>query len=175
MALNPFSGIISSELKNLHTNAISALLYDDACTQACKLSYGVTKHDPCVNCIYDGVGRKSSNRYLPGGPIPFPNGSICPMCNGAGLKAVETTENIKLMVIWDYKQFINLNTVNNPEGKIQTVGFAKDAPKIKRAKDIIVATDLAAVATHRFNRISEPQPCGFGTNSFIECLWERIS
>lgn len=170
---NPFSGIISNNFKQLFNNAISALLYDDSLTLPCTIYYGVTKYEDCVNCNYDVVGRKSSNTYQSGGPVPFFMGTICPMCNGEGKRAVETTEDLNLMIIWDQKSFINSNTVNIPQGTIQTITFNYNTPKLKRAKEIIVATDIAKYARHRYERISEPQPCGLGNSDFVECMWKK--
>lgn len=170
---NLFSGIISSDFKQLFTDAISALLYDDSLTLPCTIYYGVTKYDDCVNCVFDPIGNKSSNKFQDGGPLPFPFGNICPLCNGAGKKAVETSETINLMVIWDTKKFLNAGTVANPDGLIQTVTFADNTPKLKRAKEIVVATDIASYDKHRYERCSEPQPCGFRSTDFVECLWRK--
>ena len=170
---NPFSGIINSRFKQLFVDAISSLLYDDACTIPCVLSYGVTKYEDCINCNYSYVGNKSSNTYQSGGPIPFPNGVICPMCNGDGKKPIETTEDINLVVIWDSKNFIDSNTVNDPVGIIETITFIENTPKLKRAKEIIVAKDISNFGRHRYERISDPQPCGMGASSFVSCKWKK--
>jgi hypothetical protein len=172
--VNHFSGIISSDFKQLFTDAISALLYDDACTLPCTLYYGITRYEDCANCIFDAVGNKSSNKFQDGGPMPFPFGQLCPMCNGAGKRGITSSDPINLMVIWDYKEFINVGTVNQPEGMIQTITFKRHTAKLKRAKEIMVATDLQAYAQHRFERMSEPQPCGLGNDEFVGCLWNRI-
>jgi len=170
---NPFSGIINNNFKQLFTNAISALLYDDSCTLPCKLYYGATRYEDCVNCVYDPIGQKSANRFQDGGPSPFPFGGICPMCNGAGKRSVETTEEINLMVIFDHDQFMNRGTVADPAGMIQTVTFASNTPKLKRAKEIVVATDITSYGRHRYERVTEPQPCGFRSEDFVECLWKK--
>ncbi len=170
--VNYYSGLIDSTFKNLYTDAISALMYDDALVTPCTIHYGVTKYENCSNCVFDAIGNKSANKFQDGGPMPFPFGSICPMCNGNGKRAYEASENIKLMIVWNYKQFINNNTVNNPEGVIQSITFAKNTPKLKKAKEIIIATDIDKYSRHRFERISDPQPCGF-SNEFVECLWKR--
>ena len=98
--VNPFSGIIDNNFKTVFNNAISAMLDDDALTIGCTLSYGVTRYDDCPNCVYDPIGRKSSNRFQDGGPVPFPYGGVCPLCNAAGRKGVETTEDINVAVIF---------------------------------------------------------------------------
>lgn len=171
---NPFSGIISSDFKQLFNNAISSLLYNDALTLPCTLHYGVTKYNDCGNCVFDPIGNKSSNKFQSGGSVPFPFGSICPMCGGNGKTPVETTEDINLMVIWNTKEFINFGTVNDgQEDMIQTVTFDENTPKLVRAKELIVATDIAGYARHRFERDSMPKPCGLGNTSFVECIWKR--
>jgi hypothetical protein len=170
---NPFSGIISSDFKQLFTNAISALLYDDSLTWPCTLHFGATRYEDCANCVYDPIGQKSSNRFQDGGPLPFPFGHICPMCNGAGKRAKETTETLNLMVIFDHEEFINVGTVNNPEGMIQTITFGSNTPTLKRAKEIQVATDVGSYGRHRYERATEPQPCGLGNSEFVECLWRK--
>jgi len=172
--MNAFSGIINSDFKNLFNNAISALLYDDSCTLPCTLYYGVTKYEDCVNCVYDPIGQKSSNRFQDGGPVPFPFGSICPMCNGNGKKPVETSEDINLMIIWNIKEFVNFGTVNDgTDDMIQTITFATNTPKLIRAKEIIVANDIEGYTRHRFERASMPKPCGLGNTTFVECIWKR--
>jgi len=171
---NPFSGIISTELKALHTNMISSLLYNDALTLPCVLYYGVTKYEDCNNCVFDVIGNKSANKHQSGGPIPFPFGSICPMCNGQGKRGIESTENLNLMIIWDNKQFIDAGTVNDAsDDLIQIITFDENLPKIVRAKEIIVMSDKVSLDRQRFERFSHPQPCGWGTSDFISCLFKR--
>ena len=175
MAKNYFSGIINSDLKDLFNDAIKALLEDSGATIPCTLYYGITKWESCTNCLYDPIGRKSSNRYQNGGPVPFPFGGVCPTCNGIGRRPLIQTETIYLAVIFDYKQFLNMSTpVNNPDGMIQTLGKKESTPRIKRAKEIQVATDIAAYADHRFQRMSEPEPVGFGNSEFVICNWKRV-
>ena len=166
--VNLFSGIISADFKQLFNDAISALLYDSACTLPCTVYYGVTKYEDCANCIYDPIGNKSSNRFQSGGPVPFPFGTICPMCGGNGKRGVETSESLNMMVIFDAKQFVNIGTIANPDGMIQVITFSDRAPKLRRAKEIVVTTDEFS---GRYERISSPQPCGLGNGEFVECLF----
>ena len=50
------------------------------------------------NCIFDPVGKKSSNRWRTGGPLFFPNGAICGLCNSAGgAHATENSDTINLI------------------------------------------------------------------------------
>ena len=172
---NYFSGIISSSMKGLFKDAIDALLEDTALTLPCTLYYGVTKWESCNNCTYDPIGKKSSNRYQDGGPVPFPFGGVCPVCNSAGKRPVITTDTLNLAVIFNYKDFLQMSTpVNNPAGIIQTVSKKETTSKLKRAKEIQVATDIKAYADHRFERMSEPEPVGFGNSDFVICNWKRL-
>lgn len=169
---NYFSGIINSDFKQLFTDALSSLFYDDALTLPCTIYYGTTKYEDCSNCVYDPIGQKSSNKFQDGGPVPFPFGNICPVCDGRGKRGIESTENIKLMVIWDHKQFVNVGTINNPEGLVQTMTFVSNTPKLKRAKELIINSDQASYGRYRYQRDSEPEPCGF-SSEFVSCIWKR--
>ena len=173
---NPFSGIITQGLKDLHKNMIDALLEDTALSRPCRLVYSSTKYEDCNNCIFDNIGRRSSGRYQPGGPVSFNLGATCPVCNGIGRIATEESEdNIYLCILWDYKQWINFDVrVQSPEGKVQTLCSIDLTPKIKRANYIILATDVEEYIHHKFQRDSEPQPCGFGANNYISVMWKRI-
>ena len=172
--MNPFSGIIGTNLKTLYSNAISAMLYNDACTIKSTLHYGITKYENCQNCLYDPIGQKSSNKYQSGGPVPFPFGSICPVCDGRGKRGVETTETIYVMVIWDYKDFFNVGTVNTGSNDmIQILTFDENTPKIKKTNEITIDVDKAGYGRHRFAKAGEPQPCGFSNTDFVSCLFKR--
>ena len=172
--VNPFSGIIDSSFKSVFNNAISAILADDAFTVACTLEYGITKYEDCVNCLYDPIGQKSSNRFQNGGPVPFPFGSLCPLCNGNGKKPVISSENVNLAVIFEPRQFLEMSTpVNTADGYIQTLANKNMTPKLQRAKEIIVATDVSGFFSHRYQRVSEPTPIGLGNNEFVLCTWRR--
>ena len=173
--VNPFSGIITSEFKDVFNNAISAILDADALAIPCTLSYGVTKYEGCVNCLYDPIGQKSSNRFQNGGPVPFPFGGGCPVCNGAGKRPVETTEDVSLGVIFDPREFLKISTpVNTPDGYIQTIGKKSMTPKLQRAKEIVVATSVSSFFSHRYQRASEPVPVGLGNSEFVVCTWRRV-
>ena len=173
--VNPFSGIIDNNFKAIFNNAMSAVLESDALTIACTLDYGVTKYENCANCVFDPIGRKSANRFLDGGPIPFPFGGICPLCNGAGKKPVVSSENVHLAVIFDPKQFLEISTpVNTADGYIQTLAKKEITPKLQRAKSIIVATEISGYFKHTYERMSEPTTIGLGNNEFVLCTWRRM-
>ena len=173
---NPFSGIISPELKTLFNNAISALLEDNALTVPCQLNYGITKQTICPNCVWDGLNRKSANIYNGTGPYSFPRGQICPYCNGVGLIGEESNEEVFLCVIWDYRQWRKLGfNVLTPDGMVATLCKMEHVAKIKKAKDIIIDTRISPHVVHRFVREGEPNPLGLGESTYISTLWKKVA
>ena len=98
-----FSSIDYSGLQTIFDSAIGSMIDSDACTVPWTLEFGVTKYDDCNNCVYDPIGRKSSNVYEAGGPVPFAFGGLCPMCHGQGKKPVVSTEDIKVIIVYNPK------------------------------------------------------------------------
>jgi hypothetical protein len=171
---NPFSGIISQDLKDLFVNLIDSLLETTALTQPCRFIYGGTKFEQCPNCSFNASTGKSNNLYVPGGPISFSHG-LCPVCNGAGRKEIPITEDdIYMGIIYDHKKWLPMGfTPTSPNTSIQTISSITLMPKIKRAKEIIVNTDIETYVRQRYVIDGEPQPYGFGNDAYIATIWKR--
>ena len=87
----------------------------------------------------------------------------------------ETTESMYLMPVWDYKQWINFNiSIQSPEGFVQTFSKYSTLPKLKRAQEIIIDTNLQPSVKHKFKRYGEPNPAGLANSEFIVTMWQRI-
>jgi len=182
---NPFSGIITQAFKDTHKNMIDALLDDNACTVPCRIRYGGTKWADCTNCIYDAIGGKSANRYQTGGPVSFPNGQICPVCNGSGKTGSTVDETIYLAPIWDSREWIDMgggatfdrasNTARTASTWVQTLGKIVLYPKLKRAKTIFIDTDIENYGMQEFTRQGDPEPCGLGAGNFVVTMWSKVS
>ncbi len=173
---NPFSGIISEELKNTYNNAMDALFEDNALTLPCKFIYAGTKYEDCPNCLTGPAGGFNSI-YSHGFGIPTQN-IACSVCGGSGKRLVEVEEpTIYLCVIWDYKNFINLSSpISRPDGTIQTLSvLTKTIDQIKQAQEIIVDTSIEPYVAHRFSRAGEPTPCGLGSSRYITTLWTTVN
>jgi len=170
---NPFTGIISSELKLLHKYMIEAVLEDDACTVPCVLTYEGSKFTPCVNCVYDVIGGKSSGRYRSGGPAPFQNGQPCPVCNSTGKVVLSSTVTKYFMPIWDSKQWIVNQPVNIAKIQVQTMSKIDTYDDIAKAAKIIIDQGISKYGTRDFVRIGDPEPLGFGASAFVLCSWGR--
>jgi hypothetical protein len=174
---NPFSGIITSEMKTLYTNMIDALLEATALTLNCRLIYGGTKLTICPNCVYDPMSGKSSNRYKTGGPVSFPKGQQCPVCAGVGSIPTDTDEELSLMVIYDSLEWQKMGGNNRTAqtGKEYTLTFSKlnTYTQLKQAKEIIIDTTTEETVVNRFVRVGLPEIYGFGASSYVMVKWER--
>jgi hypothetical protein len=115
----------------------------DIKSNTCKLVYP-PKLTPCNNCIFDAIGKKSANRYLNGGPIPFPNNSNCPLCGGVGTIATEVSELSK-MICQQTPPTINRITgemMNIPAGYLWVHGYATVVPKLLRCSYLIPYVEI---------------------------------
>ena len=123
------------------------------------------------------MSNRSSNIYKIGGPIPFTQGN-CPYCYGLGVITTDHTVSLNLVVLWNYKDWIGWNGVpdhtNVPFGQAQTLSKLSTLSNIKSAKELIIDTDMSAYVKHRFERTSEPNPIGFGSDDYIVANWKRI-
>lgn len=168
---NPFSGILTDELKTLFIQGISALLASNSCSRTVQLIYKGTKFEDCINCVQP-VGGGGNATYQAGGPIPFNHG-ICPLCNNASKKVVQTTENINAVILWEPSQWVLNAPVNIPEGFIQTFTKIENLPKIKRAQEALMNTTISNYHKYRYVREGEPWPCGLSEDKFLLTNWKK--
>lgn len=171
--MSDFTGLISDDFKQLHVDMITEVIR--GASVECTLIYGDTKFTDCPNCIFSPLTGKSSNIYEAGGPIPFTFG-ICPYCKGAGKLPIESTTIIDLALIFDYKSWIpGLSTnIQSPNGFVQTISLFDTFEDLKNAKELLVQEGVEQYIRYRFERYSEPEPCGLGSHSFIATMWKRI-
>jgi hypothetical protein len=174
---NPFSGIISPQLKKTFNNAIDSLLENKALSLPCKIIYdNLISNVYCNNCIFDNISLLSSNIYNGTGPNSFGEGSVCPVCLGSGfLKSGTSNETIYLAFIFDSKYFLNLNNkvLNVPDSYIQSICDIKLLSKIKNAKEIVFDNNINTLSYFKYERVSDPEPLGFGDNKYIIVMWKK--
>ncbi len=177
---DPFAGIITAEMKTTFTQAIDSLLESAACTVPCRLITRGTRFTSCSNCVFDPIGNKSSNRWLNGGAIPFPNGQLCPMCGGVGKIPDENTSTIDLMPIWDARQWVSFggmvreHTTQTGHDFVQTMSKFATYDELTQATEIIIDTDIEGYVRNRFARVGNPEICGFSASSYIFTMWKRV-
>ena len=171
--MSEFTGLISDEFKQLHVDMITEVIR--GCSVECTLIYGDTKFTDCPNCIYSPLTGASSNQYETGGPIPFTFGK-CPYCNGKGKLATESTVDINLALIFDFKSWLpGLSTpIQSPEGFVQSLSLFDTFEDLKNAKELVVKDGIEEYVRFRFERHGEPEPCGLGSHSFVTTMWKRI-
>jgi hypothetical protein len=175
---NPFSGLISKDLKNTFNYAIDSLIEQNALSLPCKIVYdNQINNTYCNNCIFDNISLLSSNKYNGVGPKPFAEGGVCPVCMGLGQMknpASSNSEVLHLAFIFDSKYFLNMNNLLNiPQGSVQSLCNISLLNKIKNASEIIFDNNLSQVAHYKYERASDPEPLGFGDNRYIITLWNK--
>lgn len=171
MSLN----IITPELKNLYKSFIDELLRSNSLALPCKLIYEGSQFNECSNCNIDPISHKSSNTYKIGGPIVFGDGQICPNCRGLGGTYAESYDITDMLVMSNPKYWVNFNSkVHSPEGMVQTISHFRDYTKIKNCQKIIIDTSTHDYTQSYFQRNSDPDPGGFGENSYLFTLWKKI-
>jgi hypothetical protein len=157
----------------LAKNAISDLI--DQLGKPCRLVYP-PKMEPCVNCVFDSVGQKSSGRWVTGGPMPFPEGGKCPLCDEQGMLATEYTADIKMLIAWTPREFFlpPAPGVQIPAGTIQAKTYIEHLPKIQQAREMVVQPHLEKLARWRFVLDCEPADVGnIVQDSFVVSQWKR--
>lgn len=167
--------IITTELKNLYKSFIDELLRSGSLSLPCQLIYEGSVFTECSNCYLDPLSHKSSNRYKSGGPLVFSDGQICPYCRGLGGTFTQESDTIPLLVLFDYKYWINFNSkVHSPDGQVQTISKLEDYSKIKNCNKIIIDTTIQNYTESYYQRNSEPEPCGLGESSYFFTYWKKI-
>jgi hypothetical protein len=143
----------------------------------CRIAYA-PKIIPCANCLRDPIGNKSKNIYLHGGPVPFPQGSICPICDGAGgTSAAEVTEILHLIVNWNPKVWNNTKVDNlRLSGDVLHIkGHIVDMPKIKRMDYLVPHIQIEAYSRMKFRLASDViSPGNIVQGQYFSCLLSRV-
>lgn len=156
--------------KKLYNQAIDSLL--DNFSRTCRIVYPRTKFIVCTDCPTTSIGLRGPSPFAKGG-----NGShvgLCPTCNGSKKVSVPVTEDVELIVIWEYNKFDYLTKqVQYPEGAVLTVSYIADVQKLKDADYIIFNTDIEGLGTHKFRREGEPSPAGLGDDRYVITVWTK--
>lgn len=141
------------------TDAMKAQIqqaFDDVVTELgrpCRVVYP-PQWAPCVNCVSDPIGRKSANRWRTGGPVPFSNGTTCPLCKGAGgHNAPPATADVELKIEWDRGRFwvpVPQSAIKGSLTTCQAKGLASELPKLTGADHLLVHLPVAPFSLHKF-------------------------
>lgn len=152
--------------------------FDDILDQLgkpCKLVYPARAVE-CTNCIYDPIGKKSSNRWRTGGPMPFHAGS-CPSCNGEGKRFSENSETITMTINWNLGRFDESSAnVRIPLGHIiDTRAYIDDYIKIIRSEEMLILGAVAGLRHFKWKLAGEPaDPFQMTSGRYCIAKWKRV-
>lgn len=174
---NIFTGLINSAFKDIFNQAIDSLLDVGALSIPCRLQYNkeYSETSYCGNCIYDPISEASSNTYNNStGYVSFPNGSICPVCNGFGKIILDSNETVYLGVILDGKYWLNYgpNFVQIPNLSAQTLCKIELSPKIAQATSMVLV-DSYDYSPTVYTKLGAPIPMGLGDHKYILTNWGK--
>lgn len=145
----------------------------DLLSKPCLLIYPASTTD-CVNCIYDPIGKKSSNRWTTGGPMPF-NSGACPMCNGQGRIATENSETINMTINWGpitFDKGMPAGIRLPLGGAVETRGYMADYPKVKKCETMRIVSPYGRFV---FKLDGEPSdPFQLVQGKYFIANWKRI-
>lgn len=176
-------GLITDAIRIQASNAIDSL-------QASSENGGLGKDcllifDPkrvrCSNCVYDSLNKCSANRYLPGGPQPFPLNSLCPICNGKGTLDTPVTKPIVLLLNWAPKTWLampNMDMANVnievPGGACQAKGFMTDLPNVLQSRKMVIETAITGIKQYIYVLAGEPiDPSNIVQGRYFMSIWKR--
>ena len=166
--------LITPDDLTLYKNYFDAIITEWG--KPCKIWYPPL-YTPCTNCNPDITGNVSSNTYLHGGPIPFQDGQICPMCNGSYLHAVESTSSITMFIYFKVSDFKKLGSnIVVPEGGIVTKCFITDVPNIKNCIKMQVQTSISPYGQFFYKLNSDGGDLhNIIQGRYFHHIWERLS
>lgn len=132
----------------------------------------------CSNCLSSSFGNKSSSSWKSGGPLPFPAGTVCPLCNGSNKVSQEQTESVRMLCAWEPKAFFEplpQVDVRVPYGVIQTKSYLSDAPKIMRADHAVFQTPTTNILRSTYELAGEPvDVSNIIQGRYCVATWKRV-
>lgn len=164
---------LSNTVRDIASQAIQDLV--DQLGKDCVLVYPPTLV-PCPDCATGPVSHPSTNGWVTGGPLPVSQGSICPLCDGSGVKAEQHTETIKMLLAYAPKDFFKPFPagIQVPDGTIQAKTYLKYATKLLQAREMIVQPSAEGIARWRYVLDGEPADVGnIVQGTFVVSQWKR--
>jgi len=171
--LDPTASIqISDDLIRIYQSRIDALI--NQLGKNVYLEFDPLR-EPCPNCKYDVIRKRSKGIYVPGGPRPFPRGRRCPYCKGAGFLETTVETCIKCLLKWNAADAANFGvSVSDTRGIVRLKTYLDNAPGIMRANTALVHKDVAEVMTLRVKKVRGPYPVGLRQDRYCVSFWELV-
>lgn len=173
-----FSHIFTNEYKSIFNDAIDLLISNTGLGTPCKLSYNsnISVTTDCDNCLIDPIYKKSMGKYNGTGPRSFPDGGVCPVCNGEGYTTINNSETLYMAVLVSEKSWIDigLDRVKLPNGSLQTISKADTFNKLMNSYSMSISDQNGINNNLSYERNGDPTYVGFGSNDYIITMWKRI-
>jgi hypothetical protein len=165
---------LPTAVKNFIEQSLTDMIGTDVFGNECILQMPPQPTE-CSNCVADSIGMKSSNIYIHGGPMPFENGQICPMCHGEYIIQSQITQTIIMTVEYKFENFLDImkKLVRYPQNTIQTRGFTADSPSVRNCISMEHKAALNIVH-YQYKLLGEPILAGKLSDKFFYAVWERI-
>jgi hypothetical protein len=149
-------------------------LIDGETGHPCKIYYP-SKPTECDNCVLDPRSHKSAHIYKAGGPIPFQDHTICPRCGGTGRNTLQTTDNVRLRLYFEPRDWIDIGIKFDVAfGVCMSIGYMSDLSKIERAERILLDTHVSEIKRWYCKRAGEAVPHGFRHKRYFIQYLERV-
>lgn len=142
----------------------------------CQLVFPGSPMQPCNNCVLDSFTKKSTNVYLTGGPQPFMQGTLCPVCGGKGMRqAPAVTQTIRMIVRWNPSDFKVLpGNIEMPFGEIETEGLMVNLPLVQQSRVMYVDLPVMPVIRARYELSGQPADVHeLSPNTTFVVHWKR--
>lgn len=166
------SVVISNALIRIYQDRIDALI--NQLGKNIYLEFDPVR-EPCPNCTYDTIRKRSTGIYKTGGPRPFTRGRRCPYCKGKGLIETAVEKCIKCLIKWNPKDAKNFDIVlTQKKGIVRLKTFLTLSDDLKRAKTIIVNHDIVDKMKLRMRLIKGPTPVGLREDRYCISFWEIV-
>jgi hypothetical protein len=145
---------LTDDIREIAQNCLDDLL--EELGKECRLVFP-PRLTECVNCLTRLDGQ-SAAVYRPGGPQPFSDGDLCPVCLGQGFTSEEVTEAVKMLVQWAPEKFwVRLPPqLQLPAGSVQTKTYITNLPKIQQARRMVLQTPAEPYTRFLFRLEGEP-------------------
>jgi len=171
--IDPTASIqISSDLIDIYQSRIDALI-----NQLGKNVYleFTPIREPCPNCEYDTMRKRSTGVYKAGGPKSFARGLKCPYCKGRGFTETPVNKCIKCLIKWNPEDAKNYGiSVSKMGGIVRLKTYLTEANDLSRAQTVIVNHDIVNQMKLKVKLVQGPIPVGLREDRYCITFWELI-
>ena len=171
--LDPTAAIqISDELINIYQSRIDALI--NQLGKSVLLEFDPIR-EPCSNCTYDIMRKRSTGIYKPGGPRPFVRGRKCPHCKGRGFEETPVQKCIRCLISWNAKDSENYGiSTADYKSIVRFKTYLYNFDDLVRAKFAISNYAIINLVTLRVRCIKQPIIVGLREDRYCISFWELV-